>query len=256
MGNFMSPVIDNSPIDRFGQGGMADTLANYSAAAFNRSNELYDPFRSRNQLVKQSMNEDAFNLQAQGNILNRRNAASFGQGGNFAQTALENQNLMSKIRNQSTKDFLSTLNQNTQLAQGFAGQAGQFTSQAGNIKGNLNQLFRQRASANQQAKQKSNAMKFDALKMLAAPVLGPAMGAAGGMLGGGLLGMGSGQGFQAGVQNFASNQLNPTAMQPMQNTMNTNYGFNPPNIANSLLNAYSNYQQNQLTQNLTSPYGG
>tara|TARA_R100000988_G_scaffold51980_1_gene25473 strand:+ start:2595 stop:3359 length:765 start_codon:yes stop_codon:yes gene_type:complete len=250
--SIFSPVIDNSPIDQYGAAGNAGQLGNYSAVAFNRANELYNPLSERNRMTMNSMREDALNMQAQGNILNARNAAASGIGGNFAQTALQNQNLMSKIRNQSTKDFLSTLNQNTQLAQGFQGQAGQFTSQAGNIKGNLNQLFRQRASANQQAKQKSNAMKFDALKMLAAPMLGPAMGAAGGMLGGGLLGMGSGQGFQAGVQNFASNQLNPTAMQPMQNPMNANYGFNPPNIASSLFNYASNYHQNQLTQNLTS----
>tara|TARA_R100001594_G_scaffold131883_1_gene171768 strand:+ start:7269 stop:8048 length:780 start_codon:yes stop_codon:yes gene_type:complete len=258
MGNFMSPVIDNSPIDQFGAGTNAAQLANYSQTAFNRSNELFNPYSIRNQLIKQSSTEDALNLQAQGNIMNRRNAASFGIGGNFAKTALENQNLMNKIQNQSTKDFLSNLNQQTQLAQGFSGQAGQFTSQGAGIKNNLNQLFRQRSAANQQAKQKSNAMKFDLFKQVASPLMGPALGAMGGMLGGGLLGMGSGQGFGAGVQQYASNSLNPTQINQNQGFnnsmggMNQNFGFNMPNIANSIIGAWSNYRG--MNQNLTS-YG-
>ena len=267
--SFMSAVIDNTAVDQFGAQGNASQLANYSQVAFNRSNEMFNPYSTRNMLLKNNMTEDALNLQAQGNIMNRRNAASFGVP-NFAKTALENESLMGKIRNQSTKDFLGNMNQQTQLAQGFSGQAGQFTAQGAGIKNNLNSLFRQQSAANQQAKQKSNAMKFDLFKMVAAPLMGPALGAIGGMAGAGILGAGSGEGFQQGVQQFASNQLNPPQI-PLGNPGSTtpsfqSQGFTPnfmSGLGSSLGTGLGNIGMNYLQQqhggggqyNLLNQYG-
>ena len=110
MGSFMSAVIDNTAVDQFGAQGNASQLANYAQVAQNRSNEMFNPYSTRNMSLQNSMTEDALNMQAQGNIMNRRNAASFGVP-NFGKTASENQSLMSKIKNQSTKNFLSNMNQ-------------------------------------------------------------------------------------------------------------------------------------------------
>ena len=248
--SFMSAVIDNSPIDQYGAAGNAAQLSNYAQTAFNRSNEMFNPFSLRNRWTIDQTKEDALNLQAQGNIVNRRNAASQGIGNNISNTALQNQNLMNKIQNESSRNFMANLNQQTQLAQGFSGQAGQFTAQGAGIKNSLNQLYRQRAGANQQAKQKSNAMKFDLFKSVAGAAFGPALGAAGGMLGGGLMGMGSGQGFQQGVQQFSSNYLNPG-----QN----NFGNqNTPTLQLPSLNtAMQNYMNNNNNQGGGTPgFGG
>ena len=63
------PVIDRSPIDKFGVGANADSLMSLANISLNRSQELWDPYSKRNQMFQEQSMENAYNLQGQQNIL-------------------------------------------------------------------------------------------------------------------------------------------------------------------------------------------
>ena len=177
MGLF-SPVIDRSPIDKFGVGANVDSLMALANISQSRSQELWDPYSKRNQMFQEQSMENAYNLQGQQNILAQRQAARTGQTnlGGFKSSA----SIRDSVRKQQMNLMLSQQGQASQLL----GQSGQFTGQAGSMRNSLNSMFRQRAQANQQARQQAKSSKLSAIMGVVGAVAGPALGALGGNLAG------------------------------------------------------------------------
>ena len=175
MGLF-SPVIDRSPIDKFGVGANVDSLMALANISQSRSQELWDPYSKRNQMFQEQSMENAYNLQGQQNILAQRQAARTGQTnlGGFKSSA----SIRDSVRKQQMNLMLSQQGQASQLL----GQSGQFTGQAGSMRNSLNSMFRQRAQANQQARQQAKAAKLSVASGIFGAVAGPALGALGGNL--------------------------------------------------------------------------
>ena len=177
MGLF-SPVIDRSPVDKFGVGSNAQSLMNLANISMNRSNELWDPYSKRNQMFQEQSMENAYNLQGQQNILAQRQAARTGQTNlrGFESSA----SIRDSVRKQQMNLMLSQQGQASQLL----GQSGQMQGQAGSMRNSLNSLYRQQQAANQSARQQAKAAKLS--------VAGPALGALGGNLAKKLVPTGSG----------------------------------------------------------------
>lgn len=222
MGLF-SPVIDNSPIDKYGQAGNANQLADYSNTSFMRSQQLWDPTSNRNQMFKQNAMEDAFDIQANQGVLSQRQAARSGQA--FTPAGMDSSGM---IRNQVQKNYANQMMAQQGQAGSFLSQAGQMQAQSGSLRNSLNSLFRQRAQANQQARQQAKSAKLSFAGGLMGGFLGPSIGAIGGKLSEAIVPKaGGGGGFLSGVKSFAQN-----AGQGIKG------GFSGNNLLN---NAFSNH---------------
>ena len=185
MGLF-SPVIDRSPVDKFGVGSNAQSLMNLANISMNRSNELWDPYSKRNQMFQEQSMENAYNLQGQQNILAQRQAARTGQTNlrGFESSA----SIRDSVRKQQMNLMLSQQGQASQLL----GQSGQMQGQAGSMRNSLNSLYRQQQAANQSARQQAKAAKLSVASGIFGAVAGPALGALGGNLAKKLVPTGSG----------------------------------------------------------------
>ena len=232
MGLF-SPVIDRSPIDKYGQAGNANQLASYSNSAFMQAQQLWNPTSNRNQMFKQNAMEDAFDMQANQSVMSQRQAARSGQA--FTPAGMDTSGM---IRNQVQKNYANQLMAQQSLAGNFLSQASQTQAQSGSLRNSLNSLFRQRAQANQQAKQQAKSAKLSLAGGLLGAVAGPTLGALGGKLadklvptdggGGGfsLFGKNAGDGIKGG---YSSNNL-------LNNAFSNYYGggnFQGSSIASS-----------------------
>ena len=170
------PVIDRSPIDKFGVGANADSLMSLANISLNRSQELWDPQSKRNQMFMEQSMENAYNLQGQQNILAQRQAARTGQTnlGGFQSSA----SIRDSVRKQQMNLMLSQQGQASQLL----GQSGQMQGQAGSMRNSLNSMFRQQQAANQKARQDAKNKKYGMMSAVFGAVAGPALGALGGNL--------------------------------------------------------------------------
>ena len=226
MGLF-SPVIDRSPIDKFGVGANADSLMALANVSQNRSQELWDPYSKRNQMFQEQSMENAYNLQGQQDILKQRQAARTGQTslGGFESSA----SIRDSVRKQQMNLMLSQQGQASQLL----GQSGQMQGQAGSMRNSLNSMFRQRQAANQSARQQAKSAKLSAVMGVVGAVAGPALGALGGKLAGMVGGGGStptgstsfpqqGGGIAGGYQGF-NPQFNQGVNNPMQQAFSNQY---------------------------------
>ena len=221
MGLF-SPVIDRSPIDKYGQAGNANQLANFSNSAFMQAQQLWNPTSNRNQMFKQNAMEDAFDMQANQSVLSQRQAARSGQA--FTPAGMDTSGM---IRNQVQKNYANQMMAQQSLAGNFLSQAGETQAQAGSLRNSLNQLFRQRAEANQKARQQAKSAKLSFAGGLMGGFLGPSIGAIGGKLSEAIVPKTGGGGFLNNVKSFAQN-----AGQGIKG------GFGNNNL---LDNAFSNY---------------
>ena len=170
------PVIDRSPIDKFGVGANADSLMSLANISLNRSQELWDPYSKRNQMFMEQSMENAYNLQGQQNILAQRQAAKTGNANiaGFQSSA----SIRDSVRKQQMNLMLSQQGQASQLL----GQSGQMQGQAGSMRNSLNSLFRQQQAANQKARQDAKNKKYGMMSAVLGAVAGPALGALGGNL--------------------------------------------------------------------------
>ena len=196
MGMF-DPVIDNSPVDKYGAGTNATSLMTMAGSQQNRANELYDMNSTRNQMFKQSAMEDAFDVQAQQSMFSQRQAARSGQA--FTPAGMDSS---SAVRSQVQKQWGQQMMAQQAQSGSFMGQASSMQGQAGNMRNSLNQMYRQQQQANQQAKQQAKAAKLSVASGLMGAIAGPALGA----LGGGLGGLVGGGGFKAGAAGQAGMQ--------------------------------------------------
>jgi len=203
MGLF-DPVIDNSPIDKFGQAGNANQLANYANTAAMRSKELYDITSNRNQMFKENAMQDAFDMQANQGMLSSRQAARSGQA--FTPAGMDSSGM---IRNQVQKNYANQMMAQQSQAGSFLGQAGQMQAQSGSLRNSLNSLFRQRAASNQRARQQAKSSKLSFAGGLMGGFLGPSIGAIGSKLSQAIVptagGPGVGGNFLSGIKSFAQN---------------------------------------------------
>ena len=176
MGLF-SAVIDRSPVDRFGAGDTANAQQGMAQAAYNQSQQLWDMGSSRNQMQRQQQMESAFDVQAQGDMMQRRQAARTGQAYNQMDTT-------SAVQSQVQSSWMQQMAANQQQSAGLIGQAGNLQGQAGNTRNSLNQMYRQQQQANQQAKQQAKSAAMSAVMGVAGGLMGPAIGGAGKALAG------------------------------------------------------------------------
>tara|TARA_Y100000004_G_scaffold196891_1_gene268603 strand:+ start:16045 stop:16605 length:561 start_codon:yes stop_codon:yes gene_type:complete len=184
MGLF-SAVIDRSPIDQFGASANAAAQVGMSQAAFNRSNDMFNMNSTRNQMQRQMNAEQAFDIQAQNDMMQRRNAARSGQSYNQVDTTSA---ILNQVQNANMQQGLA----NQQMASSYLGQAAQMQASAASTRNSLNQLYRQQQQANQQAKQQAKSAALSAVGGLVSGLAGPAIGAigaAGGQKMGSLLGL-------------------------------------------------------------------
>jgi hypothetical protein len=200
MGLF-SPVIDKSPIDKYGQAGNANQLASYSNSAFMQAQQLWNPTSNRNQMFKQNAMEDAFDMQANQSVMSQRQAARSGQA--FTPAGMDTSGM---IRNQVQKNYANQMMAQQSLAGNFLSQASQTQAQSGSLRNSLNSLFRQRAQANQQARQQAKSAKLSLAGGLMGGFLGPSIGAIGGKLSEAIVPKVGGSGdFLNNVKSFAQN---------------------------------------------------
>ena len=168
MGLF-SAVIDRSPIDKFGAGANANAQQGMATAAFNQSQQMWDMNSSRNQMQKQGQMESAFDVQAQGDMMQRRQAARTGQAYNQMDTS-------SAVQAQVQGSWMQQMQANQQQSQGLMATAGNLQQGAASTRNSLNGMYRQQQQANQQAKQQAKAAAMSAIGGLAAGLGGPLVG--------------------------------------------------------------------------------
>jgi predicted phage gp36 major capsid-like protein len=180
MGLF-SAVIDRSPIDKFGAGASASAQTGMANAAFNQSQDMWNMNSARNQMQRQQMQESAFDVQAQTDMMQRRQAARTGQSYNQIDTT-------SAINQQVQGSWMQQMMANQQASQGMMGMASQMQSSAASTRNSLNQMYRQQQQANQQAKQQAKAAAMSAVGGLAAGLGGPLVGQLGSKIATGILG--------------------------------------------------------------------
>ena len=211
-----NPVIDRSPIDQYGSQQQASSLAHYGATAMQRGNELWDMGSSRNQMFKRQQMEDAFDVQANQQMMSQRQAARSGQA--FQPGGMDTSGA---VRAQVQKNWMSQMMAQQAQSGSFLGQAGGMASQAGGLKSSLNQMYRQQQQVNQQARNQARqynaqeraqekAAKMSMIAGIGGAMLGPALGA----VGGGLAGMVKGQGFMAGATGGPSAMPQTSSFQP------------------------------------------
>ena len=171
MGLF-SAVIDRSPIDQFGAGANAAAQVGMSQAAFNRSNDLFNMNSTRNQMQRQMNSEQAFDVQAQADMMRRRQAARMGQSYNQIDTTSA---ILNQVQNANMQQGLA----NQQMASGYLSQAAQMQASAASTRNSLNGMYRQQQQANQQAKQQAKSAAMSAVGGLVSGLAGPAIGVLG-----------------------------------------------------------------------------
>ena len=192
MGMF-DPVLDNSPIDKFGAAGNAGSLMQMASTQQQRGNELYDMNSTRNQMFKDQAMQDAFDVQGQQSMFAQRQAARSGQA--FTPEGMDSS---SAVRAQVQKQWANQMMAQQQQSGSFISQAANMQGQAGSMRNSLNSMYRQQQQANQQAKQQAKANKLSLASAAFGAIAGPAMGA----IGSGLGGMASGMGFETGAQGY------------------------------------------------------
>ena len=195
------PVIDRSPIDKFGVGANADSLMSLANISLNRSQELWDPYSKRNQMFQEQSMENAYNLQGQQNILAQRQAAKTGNANitGFQSSA----GIRDSVRKQQMNLMLSQQGQASQLL----GQSGQMQGQAGSMRNSLNSMFRQQQAANQKARQDAKNKKYGMMSAVFGAVAGPALGALGGNLASKIGGAVRGSGGGGSIFSQAANNI-------------------------------------------------
>jgi len=179
-----SAVIDRSPIDKYGAGGNASNLANYATTNMARSQELWDMDSTRNQMIQDKQMQSAFDMQAQQGMMAQRQAARSGQA--FTPQGMDSS---ASIRNQVGNQMSQLLLSQQDTAGQLSGQAGVMMTRSGQMRNDLNSLYRKQQEANQQAKQQA---KANALSMASSAV---GLGAGAAMSG--LAGLGKGIGRAA-----------------------------------------------------------
>ena len=257
MGLF-SPVIDRSPIDKFGVGANAQSLMNLANISMNRSDELWDPYSKRNQMFQEQSMENAYNLQGQQSIIAQRQAARTGQTslGGFESSA----SIRDSVRKQQMNLMLSQQGQASQLL----GQSGQMQGQAGSMRNSLNSMFRQQQAANQSARQQAKAAKLSVASGIFGAVAGPALGALGqnlaGKIGGSVSkGLSSSSMFSklggdiAGGYKGFNPQLNQSGNNPMQQAFSNYYGGG--NFGNTLGGGYLDPNGVSVPENISGIQG-
>jgi len=171
MGLF-SAVIDRSPIDQFGAGANAAAQVGMSQAAFNRSNDMFNMNSTRNQMQRQMTSQQAFDVQAQTDMMQRRQAARMGQSYNQIDTTSA---INQQVQNANMQQGLA----NQQMASGYLSQAASMQASAASTRNSLNGMYRQQQQANQRAKQQAKAAAMSAVGGLVSGLAGPAIGVLG-----------------------------------------------------------------------------